>query len=272
MDSVATPPPRSRTFRTVRGRMLFWIIAVTIPIYATALYMSYEATARSLEAGAERDVDELAARLATRVDAVIRPIEGGIRTIAYQLEEVDPPLEQYPQRIRGIFLAWPEVYGSTIAVDVGNAGTNARPYAPYYFRRGPDLGFADLAVESYGYRELAWYRRAADSGHPVWSLPYFDAGGGNAWMVTYSMPFYRKLPDARRVMAGVVTADLALDWVKTTAANAALGPIGMGWLSSPSVGEPFVVPIGATTERIGKFDASMNRDAIRKMGDEMLAK
>jgi len=73
-------------------------------------------------------------------------------------------------------------------------------------------------------------------------------------------------------MAGVVTADLDLNWVKTTSANASLGPIGMGWLSSPSVGEPFVVPIGATAERIGKFDASMNRDAIRKIGEEMLAK
>jgi sigma-B regulation protein RsbU (phosphoserine phosphatase) len=272
MDSTATPAQRRRTFRTVRGRMLFWIIAVTIPIYAAALYMSYDATARSLEAGAERDVDELAARLASRVDAVIRPIEGGIRTVAYQLEEIDPPLEQYPQRIRGILMAWPDVYGSTIAVEVGNAGANARPFAPYFYRHGADLGFSDLAVDSYGYRQLAWYRRAADSGQPVWSLPYFDAGGGNAWMVTYSVPFYRKLPDTRRVMAGVVTADLDLDWVKTTSANASLGPIGMGWLSSPSVGEPFVVPIGATAERIGKFDASMNRDVIRKIGEEMLAK
>jgi hypothetical protein len=117
MDSTATAPPRLRAFRTVRGRMLFWIVAVTMPIYAGALYMSYEVTARRLEVGAERDVDELAARLAARLDAVIRPIEGGIRTVAYQLEEVNPP--------------------------------------------------------------------------PVWSLPYFDAGGGNAWMVTYSVPFLK---------------------------------------------------------------------------------
>ena len=94
--------------------------------------MSYEVTARRLEAGAERDVDELVARLAARVDAVIRPIEGGIRTVAYQLEEVDPPQAQYPQRIRGILRAWPDVYGSTIAVEVGSAGTNARPFAPIF--------------------------------------------------------------------------------------------------------------------------------------------
>src|SRR6185436_10403373 len=78
-------------FRTIRGRMLFWILAATMPIYAGALYMSYQATAQRLEDDAERDADELAARLAAGMDAVIRPIEGGIRTVASQLEEIDPP-------------------------------------------------------------------------------------------------------------------------------------------------------------------------------------
>jgi sigma-B regulation protein RsbU (phosphoserine phosphatase) len=213
--------------------MLCWILAVTAPIYAGALYMSYQATANRLEAGAERDADELAARLAAGVDAVIRPMEGGIRTVAYQLEEVDSPLAQYPQRIRGILAAWPDVYGSTIAVEVGNGAAGVKPFAPYFFRRGGGIGYSDLALASYGYRELPWYRRAADSLRPVWSLPYFDAGGGDIWMVTYSVPFFRKEPDARRVLAGVVTADLDLQWVTDAAAGVPLGPIGMGWLLSP---------------------------------------
>ena len=83
--------------------------------------MSYQATAQRLEAGAARDADELAARLAAGLDTVIRPIEGGIRTVAHQLEEVNPPPEQYPLRIRGILNAWPDVYGSTIATEVSDA-------------------------------------------------------------------------------------------------------------------------------------------------------
>ena len=76
---------RSPAFRTVRGRLLFWILAVAVPIYAAAMYMSYRSAAERLEQGAERDADELATRLAAEVDAVIRPIEGGIRTVAAQL-------------------------------------------------------------------------------------------------------------------------------------------------------------------------------------------
>ena len=270
--TVTTGSPRPRGFRTVRGRMLFWILAVVTPIYAGALYMSYQATAQRLEAGAERDADDLAARLAAGLDAVIRPIEGGVRTVAYQLEEVDPPPSQFPQRIRGILAAWPDVYGSTIAVEVNDKDANARPFAPYFYRRGNEIAYSDLALDSYGYRNLPWYRLAADSGEPVWSLPYFDAGGGDIWMVTYSVPFFRKQPQARRVIAGVVTADLDLEWVNGTAAGVSLGPVGMGWLLSPPGSRSFVAPIGATVERVGQFDAALNQEAIRDFGERMLAR
>jgi phosphoserine phosphatase RsbU/P len=259
-------------FRTVRSRMLFWILVVAVPIYAGALYMSYQATAQRLQAGAQRDADDLAARLAAGLDAVIRPIQGGVRTVAYQLEEVDPPQSQYLQRIRGILSAWPEVYGSTIAVEVGGETATAKPFAPYLFRRGGDIAYSDLATKQYAYREQPWYRRPAESGRPVWSMPYFDSGGGETWMVTYSVPFYRKLPDAGRVMAGVVTADLDLNWVRNTASSVTLGPIGMGWLSSPPASQSFVAPIGATGKRIDQFDRAMNQQAIREFGEGMLGR
>ena len=216
-----------------------WFFAVTLPIYASALYLSNQATGRRLELEAERHADELAAQLAASLDAVIRPIEGGIRTIAYQLEEVDPPPALYPQRILGILGAWPDVYGSTIAVGVGSRGTDTQPVAPYLFRGAAGIDSADLARDSYAYSKLPWYRAAVDGRKPVWSEPYFDAGGGDIWMVTYSVPFFRRQEGGERVLAGVVTADLSLDWVRSRAAEVDFSPEGMGWLSSATVEPAF---------------------------------
>jgi len=258
-------------FNTVRARVLLGVLAVTIPIYAGALYMSHEAGARRLEAGAERDADELAARLASEMDTVIRQIEGGVRTVAYQLEEVDSPESQYPLRIRGILAAWPDVYGSTIAVEVSSGSAHKEPFAPYYFRRGGGLHYSDLAKESYAYNEQPWYRRAVDGGTPVWSAPYYDAGGGEAWMVTYSVPFFRKTADRGRELAGVVTADLDLAAMTRAAAGVSLGPFGMGWLASPPASESFVAPIGATAERSGAARVPLDEAAIRAAGEAMLA-
>ncbi len=252
-----------RAFRTVRGRMLFWVLAVTVPIYAVALYMSYQATAQRLEAGAARDADELAARLAAGLDTVIRPIEGGIRTVAHQLEEVNPPPGQYPLRIRGILNAWPDVYGSTIATEVSEQSA-ARPFAPYYFRRAGSIAYSDLALDSYGYSSLPWYRRAADAGHAVWSTPYFDAGGGDTWMITYSMPFFHASANGARQLAGVVTADLALDWVREAASSMRLEPFAAGWLASPPGPQDFVAPIGVSDVR--------GANAIRTAAEAMLSR
>src|SRR5262245_21713595 len=259
------------SFRTVRGRLLFWILAVAVPIYAAAMYMSYRSAAERLEQGAERDADELAARLAAEVDAVIRPIEGGIRTVAAQLEEIDPPREQYEARIRGILAAWPDVYGSTIAVEAGSVDSGPGPFAPYFFRGSSGIAFSDLALDSYSYQTLPWYRRAADGLEPVWSSPYFDEGGGEIWMVTYSVPFFRRPADAPRGLAGVVTADLDLNWVGAAAKEAALGPVGMGWVVSPPGPESFVAPIGATAERIARARASVDAHTFRDISEQMLA-
>jgi sigma-B regulation protein RsbU (phosphoserine phosphatase) len=257
-------------FRTVRGRLLFWILAVVVPIYAAAMYMSYRSAAERLEVGAERDADELAARLAAELDAVIRPIEGGIRTVAAQLEEIDPPREQYEARIRGILAAWPDVYGSTIAVETGEH-VSSGPFAPYFFRRNGAVAYSDLALDSYSYQTLPWYRRAADGLQPVWSSPYFDAGGGETWMVTYSVPFFRRVAGNPRALAGVVTADLDLNWVGAAASRAPVGSIGMGWLVSPPGTESFAAPIGATNARSAAFDASLDDRTFSDVGERMLA-
>ena len=261
---------RLGAFRTVRTRMLVWILCVAVPIYAASSYMSYYTAAHRLEAQAEHDADELVARLAAGLDAVIRPIEGGIRTVAAQLEEVDPPRDQYGSRIRGILAAWPDVYGSTIAVETGSGQHSVAPFAPYFFRGHGGIEYADLARDSYAYRDAPWYRRAADSLQPAWSRAYFDAGGGDVWMVTYSAPFFRKVAEGRSI-AGVVTADLDLNWVKAAAAQVELGPIGMGWIFSPPEQTSFVAPIGATSQRAATLPAPALESRMRDAGEEMFA-
>ena len=262
---------RFSPFRTIRGRMLFWVLGVTVPIYAAALYMSYQSTAQRLEANAARDADELASQLASNLDTVVRPIEGGVRTVARQLEEVNPPPEQYAARIHGILAAWPEVYGSTIAVEIDKQDPKSRPYAPYYYRNGIQLAYSDLAHVEYGYDKLQWYRSAADSRQPVWSDPYFDEGGGEAWMITYSVPFFRKVPAGGRELAGVVTADLALNWVNITARNLHLGSFDAGWLVSPPSKGAFIAPIATTEARLAGEQKPIPVDVIRGEAEKMLA-
>ena len=51
----------------------------------------------------------------------------------------------------------------------------------------------------------------------LWSAPYFDEGGGNVLMCTYSVPFFQE-----RRFAGVVTCDVTTDWIGESLGEKAL--------------------------------------------------
>ena len=249
-------------FRTVRGRMLFWILAVTIPIYAGALYMSYQATAQRLEAGAERDADELAARLAAGLDAVIRPIEGGIRTVAHQLEEVI----RRASSTRSAFAASSrrgrmstDRRSPSRSSDDDPLRSRSRLTTFGAATRSPSPIWRSTATDIASCRGIA---ARPMRGAPVWSPPYFDAGGGETWMVTYSVPFFRTLADARaRARRRRDRGSRSRLGAASTAASVPLGPFGVGWLASPPGRRSFVAPIGDTAGRIA---ARPTADASRR--------
>jgi len=59
----------------------------------------------------------------------------------------------------------------------------------------------------YDYVKWKWYAKVKKSKKPVWSEPYFDKGGGEVYMSTYSFPVF----DLKKHFLGVVTADVELN-------------------------------------------------------------
>jgi hypothetical protein len=61
-------------------------------------------------------------------------------------------------------------------------------------------------VGGYDYAKAPWFTEPMKRKAPVWSDAYFDEGGGEIMMVTYSAPVMK---DGRVI--GVLTADFALE-------------------------------------------------------------
>ena len=75
--------------------------------------------------------------------------------------------------------------------------------SPYVYRAADGYATLDLAVPSYNIDSQAWVTEPLAANSGVWTAPYFDAGGGEIWMVTRSIP----VRDAEGVFA-LVTTDL----------------------------------------------------------------
>ena len=77
---------------------------------------------------------------------------------------------------------------------------------PYVYRTADGYATLDLAVPSYNIELQDWVRVPLAANAGVWTAPYFDAGGGEIWMITRSVP----VRDAEGVFA-LVGTDLPVE-------------------------------------------------------------
>lgn len=125
-----------------------------------------------------------------------------------------------------------EVFGAAVAFVPGFSPNGRDRFAPYCFKRlNGELAVIDLASPSYNYPQQPWYRLPVERREPVWSEPYFDEGGGNVVMTTYSVPFYR-MKDGERRLTGIATSDVSVDWLGRQIASLKLNRNGYATLVS----------------------------------------
>ena len=93
-------------------------------------------------------------------------------------------------------------------------------YAPYVFEEQDSLVLLSLASEDYHYPAQEWFRESFQRGEEYWSEPYFDTGGGDILMTTFSIPV--KDPDGKT--AAILTADVSLDWLTEQAGSVNVYP------------------------------------------------
>lgn len=132
-----------------------------------------------------------------------KKIEIALDEFVIDLSAFPPDSNNISGRIRNYLMMRDDIFfGATVALlDSGGYAT----YSPYWCRSGDTLRETNLADTSYHINEQQWLREPIDSAHAIWTAPYFDAGGGNIWMKTRSVPVFSN----GRIIA-VATTDLAL--------------------------------------------------------------
>ena len=198
----------------VLSRYLLVIVAA-VTLLATS-FIQYYYTLKSLrqEASlrAESELDGARNAIMDIVNQTEAAVRGNIWIAQWCLEHMDS-LHRVPQRIVEDNLG---VAGSTLALVPGYS--KKEPLcAPYVVWDTPNQTtyLISLATEAYDYPSQKWFTEPLKQGNGYWSEPYYDEGGGNLLMTTFSMPVL----DRKGRPAAVLTADISLDWLSTVVAN-----------------------------------------------------
>lgn len=187
------------------------VLGSTCLIFALVLLRSYTNSRELIRAEAETSARNLTALLANDIEQEFLIVETATKNLAGSLEIGTWDEKRLLERIKKMVSQNSPVYGSTVAFEPDTFKPGVKLFAPYFYRSKEGIKFEQLGTESYNYFSKEWFALPMKLRKPAWSEPYFDEGGGNVAMTTYSYPLFRTegRPAGARPVA-IVTADVSL--------------------------------------------------------------
>ena len=137
-------------------------------------------------------------------EALQAAVTGALDSLVAQIV-ADPPADAagYADRLRTYLEAHPAFYGSAAAL-LDESGTVTA--SPYVHRTDDGYQTLNLVSPDYNIEEQDWVTMPLAENASIWTSPYFDAGGGEIWMITRSV----SARDGGRTFA-IITTDLPVD-------------------------------------------------------------
>lgn len=256
--------------RTIRARMMAWILGVTGLILAGVMLWSYTTSRERIKSEMREKARFLADGAARRIDAKLGVLQGIVGGMALSLEaqNLDIPFDQARAMQTQCLRENPGIYGCCIALEPDMAPDGWPDLAAYEHRKGGKVEYIDLSGPDHVHTREDWYTLPKYLGQPVWSEPYQWDG---VLMVTYSVPIRVLSPEGRR-FAGVITCDLTIDWIEKLLEDLPLGEDGYGLLMSRNgtyVSHPLQELV--LNETIFSIAEARNDPALRAIGHRMVS-
>lgn len=218
--------PRSLAFK-----LIFIVLACTSLIFAAVFEYNYLVSRRMIRKNIEENARSLSIATAQRIETVMRSVQEVPETLAEVLEEIPYDKEILNRLLRTGVASNAAIYGSTAAFEPDSFEKGSRFFAPYFYKSGDGIKSTFLGGNDYRYFFFDWYQIPKELGRPAWTEPYYDKGGGNIVMSTYSVPFYGREGGERKFL-GVVTADVSLGWLQKMVSDIKIAETGYAFLIS----------------------------------------
>lgn len=208
-------------------KLAFFILGGTAMVFAAAFAYNYNLSRKLVLEQVEGRMAATAAAAINRMAGILENVQADPAYLARRLGAEQPDRPALERSLREMLASNADIYGTTASFEPYAFSKNIEYFAPYAFRKGDGVELTSLNTPGYRYYKWDWYMLPRSTGKALWSEPYYDDGGGNALMCTYSVPVYRK-----GSFAGVVTADITLERLLKMVSSISLYKTGRAFLVS----------------------------------------
>lgn len=252
--------------QSLSGRLIRSALLTVLPILIVLMAIVYLFAYRQLAGQMENQTSLLGDDTVRRIRLVLEPVADIPRALAVSISQTDLDEDTLNHLLRESVQLNPNVFGMAFGLEPGVMEHHER-YCPYVYRVDGEIRTRRLDSPEYRYWALPWYRLPLDSGKSMWSEPYFDEGGGDVLMSTYSVPV---IGDRRAL--GIVTADISLERLRDIVSSIRILDSGYAMLVS-ATGRLIVYPDEARVmkETIASLGNRLNNPSLVVLGEEMVS-
>ena len=201
---------RKKFKNSISGRLTTGVIIVCAIIFTLTCTVFIRMAANKVREEAAKQAHSELSSTIHQIDAVLNAVEIAVENTAWLVPyRLSSPDFMYDITER-ILQNNPFICGAAVAFEPDYYASEGHYFSPYSYRdeNGKILS-KQLGNDTYDYHYMDWYQIPKLLKESYWSEPYYDDGGGEMMMTTFSKPLYDECGN----LYAIITADLSLEWL-----------------------------------------------------------
>ena len=216
-------------FHSLHAKLTLWVMLTVLAVFAIIAFIITDVIHQAFLSSSEEYAKSRIEIANQHINSMLVGVEVAVENTIPEVEaRLDTP-DSYYKVVQDILKRNPSITGSAVAFEPGFYPQKGEHFSPYAYRTvNGTIQTKQLGSAEYEYHYMDWYQIPKLLGKNSWSEPYYDTGGGEQMMTTYSHPLY----DKQGRLIAVITADVSLNWLTNLVAKSDID------LNAKLLGEP----------------------------------
>ncbi len=225
--------PKLKLRRGLAFKMILSIFASIWIIFIVIFYYTQKITREIVFENLKTNAEYLTTSTVSKIETVLSSIQQVPDNFAGLFQDKKMSETEIRKLIHLMVENNSGILGACLAYKPYYHGPAEKFYSFYYFRNNGKIEFQHLGSDTYDYFSMDWYQIPKELGKAQWSEPYFDAGGANMVISTYSVPIFMT-DEGHEEFVGILTIDISLDWLHKFVSDIKVYETGYGFMISKS--------------------------------------
>lgn len=193
-------------FRSFATRLSIYTLTFVIVIFTIIIAVFYTYNRNKVTTHAIERTHGLLNNMATQIGSNLTIVENSLRQSEWMVREMRDSPDSLYKVVASVIESNDLIVGSAIAFEPFYLKDSEEYFMIQAYNDGERIACQRLGGKKYDYPCMDWYLIPKLLKRSYWSEPYYDEGGSNMIMATYSLPLYNE----RGEIYAVFTANISL--------------------------------------------------------------